>query len=75
MPILKIYATNKDEEPKAVFCGAKWIWEPDKNIIIVWFNDAVLDFTCTELDNTDLIFSAYGEIVPPEEIPEEIIGF
>ena len=67
MPILKIYATNKDEKPKAVFSGAKWIWESDKNIITVWFNDAVLDFTCIQLDDNDLVCTAYGEIIPEEK--------
>ena len=74
MPVLKIYKTNKDEKPVAIFSGAEWIWESDKNIITVWFRDTIFDFTCTELKNNELVFSAYGKIIPEEE-NDELFGF
>lgn len=75
MSVLKIYETSRDIQPVVVFSGAKWIWERNKNIITVWFNDKYFDFTCTVLENKDMVFSAYGEIIPPEETPEEIINW
>ena len=77
MPVLKIYEKDTDKEPYIVYSGVIWVWQKGIEKLTVWIQGVQFDYQCEKLiDNGNgNVFSAYGEIVPPEEQPEEIINF
>ena len=77
MPVLKIYKRTTDEIPIVVVSGAVWKWEPGYKKIIVWYRDYCKIYDCEELKESmdGLVYSAYGEIVPPKEEPYGVINW
>lgn len=77
MPVLKIYEKNTDKEPYVVYSGVIWEWQKEMGKLVLWIQGVQFDYQCEKLiDNGNgTVFSASGEIVPPEEQPEEVINF
>ena len=77
MPVLVIYERDTDEEPLVVYSGATWVYQVKSKKLTVWMQDVQFDYPCEKMDNKigEKIFMAYCEIVPPEEQPDEVIGF
>lgn len=77
MPVLKIYEKDTDKEPYVVYSGAIWVWQKGIKKLTLWIQGVQFDYQCEKLiDNCNsTVFYAYGEIVPPEEQPEEVINF
>lgn len=77
MPVLKIYERTTDEVPIVVLSGAVWKWDSGDKKITVWYTDHCSIYNCEELKESmdGLVYSAYGEIVPPEEVPYDVINW
>jgi len=75
MPIIKLFKTDRDEEPFLIFCGASWCYEAENKKISVFFNGVNFQYPCEKFDMNNHTFYAYGEIVSPEENPEEVINW
>ena len=77
MPVLEIYYSDTDEEAYVVFSGAIWTWQSKTKKLTVWIQNTRFDYPCEKLMRNEYgtVFLAYGEIVPPEEKPEEVINW
>lgn len=77
MPVLKVYRTDLDKEPFIIFSGAIWVWELKTKQIEIQYKDFCKIYACEVLEASSdgLVYCAYGEIVPKEENPEEVINF